>query len=151
MLAAEFKKPKMHCVEGKRKENFRKRFSEEELRKRLSVVEYAVTQLGGTDTSGSSRYLEETRNGFYHCVVCTKPLFASTAKFRHCGWPSFDRAQNDSITETVERGQHGVKLTEASCADCGAHLGHKFKDGPTESKLRYCINGSALEFKKAEA
>ncbi|CAG5109720.1 Oidioi.mRNA.OKI2018_I69.chr2.g4223.t1.cds [Oikopleura dioica] len=131
----------------KAKENFPKKFSEEELRKRLSVVEYAVTQLGGTDTSGSGRYLNETRDGTYHCVVCSKKLFESSAKFKHCGWPSFDRALEESIKETIERAQHGVKLTETSCSDCGAHLGHKFNDGPTETKLRYCINGSALEFR----
>ena len=48
-------------------------------------------KLGGTDTSGSGRYLNETRDGIYDCVVCSKKLFESSAKFKHCGWPSFDR------------------------------------------------------------
>ena len=101
----------------------------------------------GTERPFSSKLLNEKREGFYHCANCGAKLFASTAKFDSgTGWPSFSEALPGAFKTKVDY-SFGMKRTEYHCAKCGAHHGHVFNDGPTESRKRFCNNGLCLIFK----
>jgi len=101
----------------------------------------------GTERPFSSKLLNEKRDGFYHCANCDAKLFASTAKFDSgTGWPSFSEALPGAFKTKIDY-SFGMKRTEYHCAKCGAHHGHVFDDGPTESRKRFCNNGLCLIFK----
>jgi peptide-methionine (R)-S-oxide reductase len=85
-------------------------------------------------------------DGSYHCICCGNKLFDATTKFdAGCGWPSFSQAVPGAIKE-IRDVSHGMVRTETVCAQCGAHLGHVFPDGPTDTGLRYCMNSASLDF-----
>jgi peptide-methionine (R)-S-oxide reductase len=113
----------------------------------LTPIQYSVTQEGGTERAFSGVYWDNHDDGIYRCVVCKAPLFDSGTKFESgTGWPSFfDVIENDRV-ETHEDGSFGMRRIEANCANCGAHLGHVFPDGPRPTGLRYCMNSASLEF-----
>ena len=101
----------------------------------------------GTERPFSSELLNEKREGFYHCANCGAKLFASTAKFDSgTGWPSFSEALPGAFKTKIDY-SFGMKRIEYHCAKCGAHHGHVFDDGPTESRKRFCNNGLCLIFK----
>ncbi|MCF8210588.1 MAG: peptide-methionine (R)-S-oxide reductase MsrB [Rhodoferax sp.] len=108
---------------------------------------FEVTRHAATEPAHTGRYAEHFAPGRYHCICCNKALFTSDAKFdAGCGWPSFDQTiTENAVAERVDR-SHGMLRTEALCPDCGAHLGHLFDDGPTETGLRYCMNSASLHF-----
>lgn len=119
--------------------------SDAEWRARLDPETYRVTRQAGTERPFSHPGFPD-RPGAFLCACCGAPLFAQDAKFEsHCGWPSFDRA-GGAIEEHRDT-SHGMVRTEVTCANCDAHLGHVFPDGPTETGQRYCINGVALRFR----
>jgi peptide-methionine (R)-S-oxide reductase len=123
--------------------------SDVEWRSRLTPEQYYVTRQHGTERAGTSPLNDEKREGVFTCVCCGEPLFSSQAKFESgSGWPSFDRpAAQLAVSEHEDRAL-AVRRTEVRCAQCEAHLGHVFPDGPPETtRLRYCINGAALRFK----
>ena len=100
-----------------------------------------------TERPFSSKLLNEKRQGFYHCANCGAKLFASTAKFDSgTGWPSFSEALPGAFKTKIDY-SFGMKRIEYHCAKCGAHHGHVFDDGPTESRKRFCNNGLCLIFK----
>ena len=100
----------------------------------------------GTERPFTSVLLKENRKGFYHCANCEAKLFASTSKFDSgTGWPSFSEALPGAFKTKVDY-TFGMKRIEYHCANCGAHHGHVFEDGPTSTGKRYCNNGLCLIF-----
>lgn len=120
---------------------------QDELRERLTPEQYRVTQQAGTEPAWTGPYLDEKRAGTFKCVVCGEPLFSSETKYDSgSGWPSFTAPMEDDSLTAHEDRSFGMVRTESTCANCGAHLGHVFGDGPGPAGLRFCINGAALDF-----
>ncbi len=111
---------------------------------------FEVTRHAATERPFTGKYADNFKNGTYHCICCDKPLFTANTKFdAGCGWPSFDAAIAEGAVATRSDRTHGMVRTEALCGHCGAHLGHLFDDGPTDTGLRYCMNSASLHFSPA--
>jgi peptide-methionine (R)-S-oxide reductase len=125
--------------------------TEDELRERLTPLQFDVTQNAGTEQAFTGIYADEKRPGTYRCVVCGLDLFVSDTKYESgSGWPSFWKPiADDRVVERDDR-SHGMVRTEAVCARCGAHLGHVFPDGPQPTGLRYCMNSASLDLAPAD-
>jgi len=125
--------------------------SDAEWRAELTPEQYQITRKHGTERPWSHAYNHEKRDGTYVCASCGKPLFSSTTKYESgSGWPSFYKpASADAVTEH-EDGSLMMRRVEIRCADCEAHLGHVFEDGPQPTGLRYCMNGTALKLNPKE-
>jgi peptide-methionine (R)-S-oxide reductase len=123
--------------------------SDAEWRSELTSEQYHVTREHGTERAFSGPYWNAKDDGLYRCVCCGKPLFSSETKFDSgTGWPSFFApVERHAVAEYKDRSLFMTR-TEIRCADCDAHLGHVFDDGPEPTGLRYCMNGTALTFEK---
>lgn len=120
----------------------------EELKKKLSPLQYKVTQESVTESPFVNEFWEEKRQGIYVDIVTSEPLFSSLEKFdSSCGWPSFTKAlASDIIIEKTDNSFNTIR-TEVRSKQGDSHLGHVFEDGPKEKGgLRYCINSASLRF-----
>ena len=114
--------------------------------KKLTPLQFYVTQKKGTEKPFENEYDNEFRDGIYVDIVSKEVLFSSKDKFNsHCGWPSFIKPlSKERVTQKYDF-SHGMIRTEVRSKDADSHLGHVFDDGPNGNS-RYCINSAALEF-----
>ena len=119
---------------------------------RLTPEQYRIAREGGTERAFSGAYYRLDQPGVYRCVCCHTPLFDAQQKYDSgSGWPSYWAPVDEGAVREISDDSHGMKRTEVRCANCDAHLGHVFDDGPPPSGLRYCINSLALDFVAAES
>jgi peptide-methionine (R)-S-oxide reductase len=123
--------------------------TDQEWRDQLTNEQYHVAREHGTERAFSGPNWDNHEAGLYRCICCERPLFRSETKFDSgTGWPSyFAPVSEDAVTEHKDR-KFFMTRTEIRCADCDAHLGHVFNDGPRPTGLRYCMNGTAMSYEE---
>jgi peptide-methionine (R)-S-oxide reductase len=125
-------------------------------RQELGEERYRVLRQKGTEVPHSGELVQENRTGDYACGACGQIIFKSDTKFESSmpglvGWPAFSEVAANDAVELVDDNSLGMRRTEITCANCGSHLGHLFKDDPASPNgMHYCVNSLSLNFKPKE-
>ena len=121
--------------------------SDSDLKKKLTPLQYAVTQHEATETPFHNAFWDNHEPGIYVDVVSGEPLFSSLDKFESgTGWPSFTKPLDPANIRTKTDRMLGFSRTEVRSAHADSHLGHVFDDGPRPTGLRYCMNSASMRF-----
>lgn len=122
--------------------------SDDDLKRKLTDIQYRVTQKNETESSFSNEYWDNKEKGIYVDVATGEPLFSSSDKFDSgCGWPSFSKPIAKDVVTYREDKSYNMNRTEVRSRSGDSHLGHVFNDGPKElGGLRFCINSASIKF-----
>lgn len=122
--------------------------NDDELKEKLTPLQYDVTQKSKTERAFSNEYFDNHAEGIYVDVATGEPLFSSKDKYDSgCGWPSFTKPIVDAVVEEFEDTSYNMIRTEVKSRAGDSHLGHVFEDGPKDAGgLRYCINSASIRF-----
>ncbi len=146
LRAGERAAPPPPATKGAPPMTFRKP-ADDELQKRLTPLQYQVTQHEGTEPPFRNTYWDNHEAGIYVDVVSGEALFSSLDKYDSgTGWPSFSRPLEAGNVRTKVDYKLGAPRTEVRSAAADSHLGHVFDDGPRSTGLRYCMNSASLRF-----